>query len=58
MRRRDFLKVAASGVAAWPFSATAQQSAMPFVGYFSAGSASDDARPMAAFIKGLGEAGY
>jgi putative ABC transport system substrate-binding protein len=31
---------------------------MPVVGYLSAGTSSGDARPVAAFVKGLGETGY
>ncbi len=42
----------------WPLSARAQQPTMPVVGYLSAGTSSGDARPVAAFVKGLGETGY
>ncbi len=46
------------GVAALPLVAKAQKSAIPVVGYLSANTASGDARPVLAFVKGLGETGY
>jgi putative ABC transport system substrate-binding protein len=58
LRRRDFIKVISGGAVAWPLSARAQQPTMPVVGYLSAGTSSGDARPVAAFVKGLGETGY
>jgi len=58
LRRRDFIKVISGGAAVWPLSARAQQPTMPVVGYLSAGTSSGDARPVAAFVKGLGETGY
>src|SRR5258705_1580511 len=58
LRRRDFIKVISGGAAVWPLSAWAQQPTMPVVGYLSAGTSSGDARPVAAFVKGLGETGY
>jgi putative tryptophan/tyrosine transport system substrate-binding protein len=58
MRRRDFIALLGSATAAWPLSARAQQPTMPVVGYLSAGTSSGDARPVAAFVKGLGETGY
>src|SRR6266403_3167729 len=57
-RRRYFIKVIRGGAAVWPLSARAQQPTMPVVGYLSAGTSSGDARPVAAFVKGLGETGY
>lgn len=58
VRRRDFIKMIGGGAAAWPLTAQAQRPAMPVVGYLSANSASGDARPLPAFIKGLADSGY
>ena len=58
MRRRDVIKMIGGGVAALPLVAKAQKSAIPVVGYLSANTASGDARPVLAFVKGLGETGY
>jgi putative tryptophan/tyrosine transport system substrate-binding protein len=58
VRRRDFIKMIGGGAAVLPFAAKAQKSAMPVVGYLSANTASGDARPVLAFVKGLGETGY
>jgi putative ABC transport system substrate-binding protein len=46
------------GAAALPVAAQAQKTVMPVVGYLSANSSSGDARPVAAFIQGLGQTGY
>jgi putative ABC transport system substrate-binding protein len=57
MRRRDFIQgIAASAV--WPLAAHAQQSPMPVVGFLDAGSAAERADVVAAFRKGLAEAGF
>jgi len=58
MRRRDFIKVIASSVAARPLAARAQQSAMPVVGFLQSGSPGATAHMAAAFQTGLREAGY
>jgi ABC-type uncharacterized transport system substrate-binding protein len=57
MQRRDFIKVVAGSAVAWPVAARAQQ-AMPVVGFLNAASAQVYTRQLAAFLKGLGEAGY
>jgi putative ABC transport system substrate-binding protein len=58
MRRRDFIKMISGGVAALPLAAKAQKPTMPVVGYLSANTSSGDARPVAAFVEGLGQTGY
>jgi putative tryptophan/tyrosine transport system substrate-binding protein len=58
VRRRDFIKVIAGSVAAWPLAVRAQQLAMPVVGFVRDGSADGNARFVAAFRKGLSENGY
>ena len=58
VRRRDFIKMIGGGAAASPLAAQAQKLAMPVVGYLSANTSSGDARPVAAFVEGLGQGGY
>ena len=58
MRRRDFIKVIAGSVAAWPLTARAQQPAMPVIGFLSARSPEDSAHLVAAFQSGLADNGY
>jgi putative tryptophan/tyrosine transport system substrate-binding protein len=57
MRRREFIAVV-SGAAAWPLAARAQQAPMPVIGFLSARSAKDSMVNVAAFGKGLEEAGF
>src|SRR3974390_2324678 len=57
MRRREFIKVIA-GSAACPFAARAQQPATPVIGFVNTASRQGYESQVAAFLKGLGEAGY
>jgi len=58
MRRRDFINVLSGAIAAWPLAASAQQPAMPVVGYLSSGTSAGFAPFLGAFQQGLGETGY
>jgi len=58
VRRRGLIKMIGGGAAALPIAAQAQRPAVPVVGYLSANTPSGDARPAAAFIRGLGQTGY
>jgi putative tryptophan/tyrosine transport system substrate-binding protein len=57
MRRREF--VGMLGVAgAWPFAVSAQDPAMPVIGFLAAASSAHRQAELAAFQRGLKEAGY
>ena len=58
VRRRDFIEGVAGSAAAWPLAARAQEPAKPVVGFINAASAKGYERQVAAFLKGLGEAGF
>ena len=57
MRRRDFIKTITAS-AAWPLAVRAQQPALPIIALIISGSADNSATRLAAFRKGLNEAGY
>jgi hypothetical protein len=57
MRRREFIKVVGYA-ATWPLTVSAQQPAMPVIGYLGTGSAELNAQLLRAFRQGLREIGY
>jgi putative ABC transport system substrate-binding protein len=58
MRRRDFLGAVSGAVAALPLGASAQQAAVPTIGFLAPTSADGSALNLEGFRKGLGEAGF
>jgi putative ABC transport system substrate-binding protein len=57
MRRREFIMLV-GGAAAWPHAAGAQQPAMPVIGFLHSESPNPIRRQLAAFQRGLNEAGF
>jgi ABC-type uncharacterized transport system substrate-binding protein len=58
MQRRDFIIILGCTAVAWPLAAHAQQPAMPVIGILRSTSATTSIPLVAAFRKGLAEAGF
>src|SRR5262249_31842260 len=58
MRRREFIALLGSGVAAWPLAAGAAQGTVPVVGFLRNSSPDASTNLLAALRRGLNEPGY
>jgi putative tryptophan/tyrosine transport system substrate-binding protein len=58
MGRRDFITVLGSAAVSWPLAASAQQAAMPVIGFLRSTTAADSTALVTAFRQGLKETGY
>lgn len=57
LRRRDFITLLGGAVAGWPLQLSAQQPAIPLIGWLSARSPDDTVHLVEAFRRGLSEQG-
>src|SRR6516225_9490570 len=58
LKRREFIALLGGATAAWPLVASAQQPAVPVVGYLNFGSPESDTIRLTGLRRGLNQTGY